>query len=279
MSSPGDVEPTDLLVLVRSALIDAIEALEDQRQAVIVIGAQAVYLRTGHLDVALAETTKDSDVVLDPRELAEDPQVETAMKAAGFLPSANGQPGSWVNLTGIPVDLMVPEALAGPGGPSTRGARLPPHDKRALRRARGLEAVLIDNNEMDIPALDPLDGRLVRVRVAGPAALLVAKMHKIWERMDVPRRLNDKDAHDAYRLLRAFETRDLRDTFRVLLKDDVSREVTQEALGQLEQLFGEVDALGARMAGRAEEGVGDPELVASAVSILVNDLLTSLKEH
>jgi hypothetical protein len=33
---------------------------------------------------------------------------------------------------GIPVDLMVPEALAGSGG--TREARIPPHDKHATRR-------------------------------------------------------------------------------------------------------------------------------------------------
>ncbi|MFZ1412708.1 MAG: hypothetical protein WAS07_14755 [Micropruina sp.] len=153
MSSPGDNEPTDLLVRARSALIDAVVALDEQRDAVIVIGAQAVYLRTGKLDVALAETTKDSDIALDPRALVDDPRVETAMRAAGFFPSAEGQPGSWVNPAGIPVDLMVPAALAGPGRPSLRGARLPPHDRRAMRRARGLEAVLIDNEEMEIQSL------------------------------------------------------------------------------------------------------------------------------
>jgi hypothetical protein len=276
MSTLGETDPTDLLVAARSALIDAIEALDDQRDAVIVIGAQAVYLRTGAIDVALAETTKDSDVALDPRALVDNPRIETAMKAAGFYPSANGQPGSWVNSTGIPVDLMVPTALAGVGGPSTRGARLPPHDIRAMRRARGLEAVLVDKEEMEIRALDPADARRVRVRVAGPAALLVAKLHKILERVGTPRRLNDKDAHDAYRLLRAFDTAPLSDTFSMLLQDDISREVTQEALGQLEELFGTPDALGSQMAGRAEEGVGDPELVANAVSLLAGDLIRSL---
>jgi hypothetical protein len=276
MSSPGDSESTDLLVRARSVLIDAIEALDDQRNAVIVIGAQAVYLRAGSIDIALAETTKDSDVALDPRALVDDPRVETAMRAAGFFPSANGQPGSWVNSAGIPVDLMVPEALAGAGGPSRRGARLPPHDKKAMRRARGLEAVLIDNEEMEIRALDPADGRRVRVRVAGPAALLVAKIHKIWERLDTPDRLNDKDAHDAYRLLRAFDTGFLRDVFLLLLQDDLCGGVTREAIGYLDELFGHPDALGAQMAGRAEEGVGDPELVATAVSLLAGDLVRSL---
>lgn len=276
MSSPGDNEPTDLLVRARSALIDAVVALDEQRDAVIVIGAQAVYLRTGKMDVALAETTKDSDIALDPRALVDDPRVETAMRAAGFFPSAQGQPGSWVTPGGIPVDLMVPEALAGPGGPSTRGARLPPHDKRSMRRARGLEAVLIDNEEMEIQSLDPADGRHVRVRVAGPSALLVAKVHKISERTGTPRRLNDKDAHDIYRLLRAFETASLSDAFAILLRDDSCGEVTREAIVHLEELFARPDSLGATMAGRAEEGVGDPELVAASVSLLSMELVRSL---
>ena len=44
------------------------------------------------------------------------------------------------------------------------------------------------------------------INVAGPAALLVAKLHKIGERVGSPDRLNDKDAHDAYRLLVATDT-------------------------------------------------------------------------
>ncbi|WP_448059194.1 hypothetical protein [Cellulomonas hominis] len=266
MSSPGESDPTDLLIRARSALIDAIEALDGQHEAVIVIGALAVYLRAGGLDVAL-----------DPRVLADEPRIETAMRTAGFLPSASGQPGSWVTPAGIPVDLMVPEALAGPGGPTARAARLPPHDRKALRRARGLEAALVDNDEMEVRALDPADGRAVAVRIAGPAALLVAKTHKIAERVATPHRLNDKDAHDAYRLLRAFDTALLTDTFLRLLRDDLTSDVTRESVDHLEELFGSPNTLGSEMAGRAEEGVGDPEQVAVAVSILASDLVTSLR--
>ncbi|MDQ4500749.1 GSU2403 family nucleotidyltransferase fold protein [Sinomonas sp. ASV322] len=276
MSSPGD-DPTDLLVRARTALLDALDALAEQRDAVIVIGAQAVYLRTGGIDVALAEATKDSDVALDPRRLTDDPRIETAMREAGFLPSATGQPGAWVNTDGIPVDLMVPEQLAGPGSSQTRGARIPPHDKKAARRARGLEATLIDHDEIAVSALEPTDGRTITVNVAGPAALLVAKLHKLGERANNPARLNDKDAHDAYRLLRAIETEKLRAGFTVLLDNELSREVTREALDHLAVLFADsADALGSTMAGRAEEGVGEPEEVAVAVSILAGDLLTSL---
>lgn len=58
------------------------------------------------------------------------------------------QPGSWlcertvrgVAIT-IPVDLMVPEAVAGAG---RRAAQLGDHGDRAGRRARGLEGALVD---------------------------------------------------------------------------------------------------------------------------------------
>ena len=63
-------EHDNLLVAARSALLDALEALDGLRESVIVVGAQAVYLHTGSADVALAEATKDSDLVVDPRELA-----------------------------------------------------------------------------------------------------------------------------------------------------------------------------------------------------------------
>ena len=44
MSPTGDA---DLLVAARSALLDALKALVEQRDALILIGAQAIYLHTG----------------------------------------------------------------------------------------------------------------------------------------------------------------------------------------------------------------------------------------
>ncbi len=45
------------------------------------------------------------------------PLIESATAQAGFKPDPEkGQPGAWVNAAGAPVDLMVPERLAGSGG-------------------------------------------------------------------------------------------------------------------------------------------------------------------
>jgi hypothetical protein len=68
---------------------------------------------------------------------------------------------------------MVPEGLAGPGGRNARAARIPPHDKRSTRPARGLEAAMVDYPLITVIALDPADRRSHEAQVAGPAALLV----------------------------------------------------------------------------------------------------------
>ncbi|MDQ0093285.1 hypothetical protein [Paeniglutamicibacter psychrophenolicus] len=276
MSSHGD-NTQDLMVMTRATLLDALEALREHRESVIVIGAQAIYLRTGGLDVALAESTKDSDMAIDPRSLGRDPLVEAAMRNGGFLPSANKQPGAWVSANGIPVDLMVPQAFA---GANRRSANIPPHDANAFRNARGLEAALVDWDKMDITAIDPADDRTINVKVAGPGALLVAKLHKIAERVNTPHRLNDKDAHDIYRLLRATETETLATIISKLLENELSTKVTRESLDSLRELFAlGPDALGSKMAGRAEEGIGEPEQVSVSVSFLAQDLLDELMPY
>lgn len=264
----------NLIAEARAALLDAVAALEAHKDSVILIGAQAIYLRTGSATFALAEATKDSDLAIDPRKLGEDPRLEEAMTDAGFiLNPVSRQPGAWVSPNGIPVDLMVPEHLAGSG--SRRGVRIPPLAKHSARRAVGIEAAIIDQSPMTVGSLDG-DGRSAIINVAGPSALLVAKLHKLGERVGNPDRLNDKDAHDTYRLLVATEAPDLAETVRRLLTDELSQEVTAQALAYLEQLFVSPDALGSTMAGRAEEGVGQPDTVSAAVSFLAQDLLSAL---
>lgn len=278
MSSLGDADL--FMVAARAALLDALEALGAHRDSVVVIGAQAIYLRTAGASVAVAEATKDSDIAIDPRNLDDDPRVEDAMLKAGFYLDPNkNQPGAWLNAAGVPVDLMVPEDLAGDGGRSTRGARIPPHSKRAARRARGLEATVVDNEWMIVDALDETDGRRYEVRVAGLAALVVAKVHKIGERAaHAPNRLIDKDAHDIYRILVHEPTASLATEFRRLLSDDLAGEVTVEAVEMLRDHFAAgPEAIGCALAGRAETGIGEPETVALQTSILASDLIAAIE--
>ena len=82
-----DYDP--LYVAARSVLLDALNALGPQREAVIVVGAQAVYLRTGDAGIAVTPYTTDADLVLAPDRLTDEPRVEELMRAARF--SQEGQ--------------------------------------------------------------------------------------------------------------------------------------------------------------------------------------------
>jgi hypothetical protein len=273
MNPPG---AADLMVAARRALLDAMDALGEHRSALVLVGAQAIYLHTGNARVALAESTKDSDFAINPRKLRDHPLLEEAMRRAGFTHNAlDAQPGSWLSPDGVPVDLMVPEQLAGAG--SRRSGRIAPHSDRATRRTTGLEAAVIDYAPMMISALDSTDLRTIEVNVAGPAALLIAKLHKLGKRQAAPDRLLDKDAHDVYRLLVATDSAAVAATLRQLRAHELSGRITRDAVIHLLQLFAAgPDALGSTMAGRAEQLVGSPATVSASVSVLAADLLALL---
>ena len=274
---PGAPDP--LYVRARKALLDATEALADHLDAIVLVGAQAIYVHTGDADLAdpthgiAAEYTTDADFSIDPRDLHGSPLVADLLEESGF--SLGADPGAWVSPDGIPVDLMVPEALAGPG---RRGARLGAHGKRAARRAKGLEGALVDQERVELVSLDPADDRSVSMSVAGPAALLVAKTHKIAERVGLGSRVEDKDALDVFRLLRATATADLADRISQLLGHEISSAVTVEALTQLLRLFGSPDAEGVGMALRAAGPAAAAEEIAASLTVLVSDLLAAIRE-
>ena len=102
----------------------------------------------------------------------------------------------------VPVDLIVPAELVSKAG--RRGARLPgDHGKTAARKSEGVAGAIVDFDPFEIPSFEAADDRTVVVNVAGPAALLVAKAHKLGERLATPERLMPKDAGDIYRLFDA----------------------------------------------------------------------------
>ena len=262
-----------LYVRARTARLDAVEALADHRDALVLVGAQAIYLHAGDADLTIAEYTTDADFTLAPVDLADEPLLADLLGAAGF--TQREHPGGWLSPDGIYVDVMVPELLAGAG---TRGARLGPHGKRAARRAKGLEGALIDREMQTIAALDPSDGRTVEMWVAGPGALLVAKVHKIAERVDANDRVRGKDALDLLRLLRAVATSDLAIRLQGLRGHDTSQAVTAEAIEMLPQLFGGPDAEGVAMMTRAAGTAEPADILQASLVALVEDLLGALTD-
>jgi hypothetical protein len=121
--------PDPLYVAARRVLLDALAALEQHLEGVVLVGAQAIYAHTGEGDLAVAPHTTDGDLALSPTDLAKRPTLEEALRGAGFV--AGDQPGRWIGADSIVIDLMVPDALR-PWSPG-RAARA----ARWARRAQG----------------------------------------------------------------------------------------------------------------------------------------------
>lgn len=189
----------------RRLLITTIQALGDHAKAMTVVGAHAVHVwvqkKWGPIDM---ESTRDGDLVLNPLFIAEDPKIMDLMAEIGLEPVRPERPGiygpvserglSWEQRT--TVDLLVPEIYAGAKG---RSARILGQG-RATTRAYGLELAIHDRTLTRISTSDNLPQLSVDVHVAGPAALLIAKAHKVSERLrdasKRPDRLRPKDSGD-----------------------------------------------------------------------------------
>jgi len=257
----SDIDPQT--IVARKVLLDAIEALRAHRPALVVVGAQAVYLHTGTGGLAVAAYTFDGDLVLDPTLLDDDPTLERVMIDAGFTlmkRNDNVQPGTWLTSCKsggqeyvVPVDLIVPEAFA-PGNSSRRSVKVGAHDRMAVRRTHGLEAALVDNGMMTLGSLSPDEVRSIDVNVAGPAALVIAKLHKLNDRSEAsrtPGRLKDKDAADVYRLMQTFSAGSVATKLIELRNHAQAGPATEEAIGYLGTLFAAPRSVGTLMAAKA----------------------------
>jgi hypothetical protein len=235
-----------LYVAARRVLLDALDALAEHRSAVILAGAQAVYVRTGaaDLDASVAPYTTDADLALDPRVLGPVPRIEQVMRAAGF--HLTPQPGIWTASTTIgqeqvqvPVDLLVPASMV----EGKRSAKLPAHGDHAARRTPGLEAAVADHSDESITSLEPgVDARQLLVPVAGTAALLVAKAHKLHDRIESFRpqradRLQPKDAGDVLRLMQAEPAEHVGRRLRELAEDEAAGASVRDGVRRLQGLF------------------------------------------
>lgn len=264
-------------VAARRVLLDALEALGPHLDAIVLVGAQAVYVHAPLGDPRPTYTT-DADLALDPELLATHPDIARSLADAGFAPNATGNPGSWVSADGIVLDLMVPLGAMPPS--SRRTAPLEGHGALTARRTRGLELALFDNAPVTLTCLEPQDSRAIEVRVAGPAALVIAKAIKIQERVEGARedRVTSKDAGDLLRLLR-----------------NVPAESIGASLGELEAMHpvvqpvvsAAVDWLDGQLTGRSplidlavedRTGIEAPAQVTAAVRQLARRMLDAYRD-
>ena len=263
-------------VAARRGLLDALEALKDHLPSLILVGAQAVYHHTGETDLNVPLMTTDADLAIDTQGMADVPEIGAVLRGAGFVPGPS--PGHWVAATDVAVDLMVVPHQARTDKASARAARLAPHDRLTARIARGLEPALIDHEHFAIAALESTDTRTFDLAIAGPAALLVAKVIKISERLGQsdrqPDRLKEKDALDAFRLLQAVATADLVLGLTKHRGELNAAAVADEAV-QILRLH--ATSPRGRIALLAASAAGGDATVAPAFAALCNDLLAALR--
>ena len=264
----------------RSVLLDALVGLRPHLDAFVLIGAQAVYLRTIDRLPGYQPFTTDADLMFDPARLADEPLLVDAMTSAGF--AFSGQPGIWHRTVAhngeddviVPVDLIVPKQIAPTAG--RRGARLPGgHGRTAAQKTAGVEGALVDHDPVEIRALDQNDARSVVVEVAGPAALLVAKAFKLGERLSTPRRLEPKDAGDVFRLYEANGVDEIAHRLRPIGDDPRSADVTQSGMEHLRTLFATPRAPGIELAVTALGGISDRREVTETMVGYTRELLAT----
>ncbi|MGW6410478.1 hypothetical protein ACWF95_25260 [Streptomyces vinaceus] len=267
---PKGIDPDQLTVVARRVLLDGLVALSPHLEALTVVGAQAVYLRTPDAAIRNSPFTSDGDLSIDPALLEDQPLLDASLIGAGFKLKQASQPGLWereetVGDQRIPVelDLLVPRQLSPKNG--SRSAKVPPHGTMSARWIEGLEVAAVDRSPMSVGSLDPADDRSITVNVAGPAALLVAKAFKITDRLSQaekrPDRLTDKDAGDVLRIMMTARARQVSETFTVLRSNPRVGDVAADGLDKLRQLFGGRATPGVDMAVKALAGSLEEERV------------------
>ena len=165
------------------------------------------------------------------------------------------------------------------GGSGRRGARLGGHGHEAARQVHGHEGVLVSHTRRRIGSLVAGADRSCILKVAGPAALLVSKVHKLGERLEASehrQRQLPKDAFDIYRLLRAIGTAELAEEFRLLQAHGISRGVTSHALSKFQDLFGARSDRGPELLVSYVGPLEDPAFIGESSVALSQDLLEAI---
>jgi hypothetical protein len=206
------------------------------------------------------------------------------MRVAGF--ELTSEPGIWTTSTlvngesvHVPVDLLVPAGMIG----GNRAAKLPDHGKHAARRTCGLEAVIADHTDVLITSLEPsIDDRELLVPVAGTAALLVAKAHKLHDRVQSFQpgradRLKPKDAGDVLRLMRGEPADRVGRRLRELADHDAAGSSVRMGVEWLEELFGRRRGRGVELAVRSLQAALPEDTVRTLATAYMSVLVESYR--
>lgn len=111
------------------------------------------------------------------------------------------------------------------------------------------------------------------IKVAGPAALIASKAHKLGERLETPHRLQAKDAGDVYRLFDATAVTDMGSLTKRILSDGRSATTTVKALDYLRRLFATPRSPGIQLALQALAGIIDEATITTSMTTYTRDLL------
>lgn len=210
-------------VIARSALIDAISALNNVSEtAFIVVGAQAVYLRTEQVQLRIPPYTLDGDIVADPRRVRRARIISETLESANFEIRGYGglyhlSSADHAVRIATRIDVFVPARFENDWDLNGYNQR----DARAVMSQAGLEIALTDHSIMELHGLNG-DNRRVNVKVAGAVALLIAKGWKIGERYEKgPEEFQKvgKDVADVYRLLLVHDADELSAALRRVPKE------------------------------------------------------------
>ncbi|MGC5346960.1 hypothetical protein [Streptomyces sp. DT171] len=279
--APAGIDPDQLTVVARRVLLDGLVALSPHLDALTVVGAQAVYLRTPEAALRNSPFTSDGDLSIDPALLEEESLLDESLLKAGFTLKKDNEPGLWERqetvgdqVVPVELDLLIPRQLSPKNG--RRSAKVPPHGTMSARWIEGLEVAAVDRSPLPVKSLDPADDRSITVNVAGPAALLVAKAFKITDRLSQsekrPDRLTDKDAGDVLRIMMTTRARQVSDLFSVLRNDPRVGDVATDGLEKLRQLFGGRGTPGVEMAVKALAGSLEEDRVRTLAPAFITRL-------
>ena len=134
---------------------------------------------------------------------------------------------------------------------------------------------MISRDPIVIADLGDGDDRAYSIHVARPAALLIAKTHKLAERLyanDLTG-LSNKDAFDIFRLIRAVDSDELAADVVAIGKEPVAATVTHEAIIRFREMFETPDGTGTRLVAQHVEGLEDHDTIVASSTVLSQESL------